>query len=46
MHIGSAYALFALDEMKYNFNQILKTARELNVHVPNMEKLNDSVGTT
>ena len=36
----TSHALLAVDEMKYNFLEILKTARELNVSVPNMEKLN------
>jgi len=40
----TAHALLAIDEMKYNFHQILETARELNVYVPNMEKLNFLIG--
>ena len=39
----TSHALFALDEMKNNFAQILDTARELNVYVPNMEKLNSLI---
>jgi len=39
----TSHALLATDEMKSNFDEILKTARELNLSVPNMEKLNSLI---
>ena len=39
----TSHAILAIKEMKSNFDEILKTARELNVSVPHMEKLNSLI---
>ncbi|WP_227453023.1 hypothetical protein [Clostridioides sp. ES-S-0108-01] len=39
----TAHALLALDEMKCNFLEMLETAKELNVQIPNMKILDSLI---